>query len=55
LAEVAQAQCRFAQTLKKKGREAVVVDLPFVPVIATTRDRSMSWSQRFSDDVTVTP
>jgi len=54
LAEVAQAQCRFAQTLKKKVVRAVVVDLPFVPVIATPAiDRCRG--ARFSDDVTVTP
>ena len=31
---------------------AVVVDLPLVPVMATTRSRSVSWSQRLSADVT---
>ena len=52
--------CRVAaparpRTGGRRSTRAVVVDLPLVPVIATTRERSTSWSQRLSAEVTVTP
>ena len=46
---------RLAEARRKKVMRAVVVDLPLVPVIATTRSRSASCSQRLSAEVTVTP